>query len=106
MRSTFHWGTLKATKLPKFLTNNPLPDGTPWGKLDPKTVNPRIPPTTGVTRHYDFTISRGELAPDGYLKKSGILINGQFPGPTIEANWYVFMVSIRLHVSNYFKGAI
>ncbi|KAF2255775.1 multicopper oxidase [Trematosphaeria pertusa] len=84
---TFHWGTLGAGKLPKFLRNNPLPGGTPWGNINPKTVNPRIPPTTGVTRKYDFTISRGSLAPDGYLKESGILINGQFPGPTIEANW-------------------
>jgi hypothetical protein len=33
----------------------------------------------GVVRCYNFTISRGNLAPDGY-QKSMILINGQFPG--------------------------
>ncbi|KAF2706513.1 multicopper oxidase [Pleomassaria siparia CBS 279.74] len=93
---TFSLGTLQAARLPKFLTNNPLPGGTPWGKVDPATVNPKNPPTTGVTRKYDFTISRGELAPDGYLKKSGILINGQFPGPTIEANWGD-MIEVNVH---------
>jgi FtsP/CotA-like multicopper oxidase with cupredoxin domain len=31
-------------------------------------------------------VKRGVIAPDGY-SKSVILINGQFPGPLIEANW-------------------
>ena len=43
-------------------------------------------PTTGVIRHYHFVIARGNLAPDG-VNKSCMLINGQFPGPMIEANW-------------------
>jgi hypothetical protein len=43
-------------------------------------------PTTGVIRSYDFTVSRGVIAPDGF-QKSVILINGAFPGPLIEANW-------------------
>ena len=43
-------------------------------------------PDTGVTRYYNFTITRGITAPDGY-PKSGLLINDQFPGPMIEANW-------------------
>lgn len=80
-------GTLKAKSLPKYLDNNPLPNGYPWGRKTVANTNPKDAPNTGITRHYDFTISRGELAPDGYLKKSGILINGQFPGPLIEANW-------------------
>lgn len=42
-------------------------------------------PETGVTRYYNFTLSRSTKAPDGY-NKSMILVNGQFPGPTIEAN--------------------
>ena len=37
-------------------------------------------------RRYDFHIARGTIAPDGY-QKDVLLINGQFPGPTIEANW-------------------
>ncbi|KAK8017818.1 hypothetical protein PG993_014144 [Apiospora rasikravindrae] len=43
-------------------------------------------PIDGVLRKYDWTLSRGYLSPDGY-NKSGIFVNGQFPGPTIEANW-------------------
>ena len=39
-----------------------------------------------MIRSYDFTISRGSNAADGF-NKSVILINGQFPGPLIEANW-------------------
>jgi len=33
-----------------------------------------------------FTISAGTIAPDG-VQVPGLLINGQFPGPLIEANW-------------------
>lgn len=43
-------------------------------------------PDTGVIRSYDFTISRGFIAPDG-VNKSVLLINNQFPAPTLEANW-------------------
>ena len=39
-----------------------------------------------MIRFYDFTISRGTAAPDGFFKPV-ILINGEFPGPLIEANW-------------------
>lgn len=35
---------------------------------------------------YNFNIARGFVSPDGY-NQSSILINGAFPGPTIEANW-------------------
>ncbi|CAK7228581.1 hypothetical protein SBRCBS47491_006953 [Sporothrix bragantina] len=80
-------GTAAAPYLPKFLTNNPLPLGFPWGSLTANGTDAYTThPTTGVIRSYDFTISRGTLAPDGY-EKSMILINGGFPGPTIEANW-------------------
>ena len=80
-------GTLKAPLLNDFLTNNPLPQGYPWGTRTAATTNPyEQSPTTGVIRAYDFTIKRGFIAPDG-VNKSVILINGQFPGPLIEANW-------------------
>lgn len=39
-----------------------------------------------MTRRYDLTIARGTIAPDGF-ERSAILINGGFPGPTLEANW-------------------
>ncbi|CZT03440.1 probable laccase precursor [Rhynchosporium agropyri] len=82
----------------------PLPQGFPWG---PKTANntnvckfflivtllahltnfsPDNPPHTGVIRAYDFTITRGWAAPDGYYKDV-MMVNNQFPGPLIEANW-------------------
>ncbi|PYH29861.1 laccase precursor [Aspergillus neoniger CBS 115656] len=75
------WGTLPSPTLPRFLgdTHGVNP---PWGNTYPGGN----PPDTGVTRHYNFTITRGFKAPDGY-NKSVILINNQFPGPLIEANW-------------------
>lgn len=50
---------------------------------------------TEVVRRYDFNISRGVIAPDGY-EKSVILVNGQFPGPLIEANWGEY-IEVRVH---------
>ncbi|KAI0861288.1 multicopper oxidase-domain-containing protein [Xylaria cubensis] len=40
----------------------------------------------GVTRYYNFTVSRGSQSPDG-VSKTMLLVNGQFPGPLIEAQW-------------------
>lgn len=45
-----------------------------------------VMPDTGVTRSYDFHVSYGVIAPDG-VQKNGLLVNNQFPGPMIEANW-------------------
>ena len=65
----------------------PLPNGFPWGTATALNTNPyEKPPFTGVIRPYDFTISRGNIAPDG-VNRSVILINGGYPGPKIEANW-------------------
>jgi FtsP/CotA-like multicopper oxidase with cupredoxin domain len=73
--------------LPKFLPGGSLIDGTPWGNM---TYNPNAPndilPDTGVTRSYHFDVAPGVLAPDGYEHEM-LLINGQYPGPLIEANW-------------------
>ena len=66
--------------------NNYTNGTAPWGNATVNNTNPESPPSTGVTRFYDFTISRGILSPDG-VNVSMILINGQFPGPLIEANW-------------------
>ncbi|KAM3068000.1 hypothetical protein ACMFMG_011048 [Clarireedia jacksonii] len=71
------------------LTSNPvtpLPQGFPWGTKTANNTNPSNPPNTGVIRKYDFTVKRGKKAPDGYLRDV-ILVNDQFPGPLIEANW-------------------
>jgi FtsP/CotA-like multicopper oxidase with cupredoxin domain len=87
MKSNSLWGTLLAPTFPLFLTNNPLPNGFPWGLLTAAGSDPYTQaPITGVIRSYDFTISRGSIAPDGY-QKDVILVNNQYPGPAIEANW-------------------
>ncbi|KAF1999723.1 multicopper oxidase [Amniculicola lignicola CBS 123094] len=43
-------------------------------------------PDTGVTRTYDMNVAYQTIAPDG-VTRNGLTINGQFPGPLVEANW-------------------
>jgi hypothetical protein len=50
-------------------------------------------PDTGVTRTYDMHVAYQTIAPDG-VQRNGLTINGQFPGPLIEANWYVSNCSL------------
>ena len=77
-------GTLEAPSLPKFLTDNPMSDGYPWGKDTVRNTNPyHNSPATGKTRKYDFTLKRATMAPDGFQREV-IVVNGQYPGPTIE----------------------
>jgi FtsP/CotA-like multicopper oxidase with cupredoxin domain len=56
------------------------------GQKDCVVVDPEKIPETGATRKYDFTISYRDIYPDG-VRKPGVVVNGGFPGPTIEANW-------------------
>ncbi|KAL2401490.1 oxidoreductase ptaK [Exophiala dermatitidis] len=59
----------------------------PWGSRTATNTDPyNDPPKTGVVRKYNFVIERSVMAPDG-VERDVIVINGQFPGPTIEANW-------------------
>lgn len=46
-------------------------------------------PNTGVTRQYNLVITEHDnwVGGDGLPKKKAMLINGQFPGPTIKADW-------------------
>lgn len=62
-------------------------NGAPWGGRTAKGTNPYTSaPNTGVVRSYTFTIGRQVMAPDG-VQRDMLVVNGQFPGPTIEANW-------------------
>lgn len=58
----------------------------PWLGGNPPLTACSAMPNTGVTRHYDFTVAYQKIAPDGVVK-NGLTVNGQFPGPLIEANW-------------------
>lgn len=79
-----HLGTFGAPKLPPFIGGGPMPQGFPWGGRTGKNTNYyQDVPNTGVTRYYDLTVSAMTIAPDG-VEKSGLVFNGQFPGPTIE----------------------
>lgn len=80
-----------APALPLWILNNGSPGdaykNNLWCDTWAKTHNPYTDaPNTIVTRRYDFNISRGVIAPDGYEKRV-ILVNDQYPGPLIEANW-------------------
>lgn len=45
-------------------------------------------PNTGVVRSYTLVITEEDeyVGADGVIKKKAMLINGQFPGPTINAS--------------------
>lgn len=43
-------------------------------------------PNTGVTRTYEMHVAYQTIAPDG-VTRNGLTINGQYPGPLVEANW-------------------
>ncbi|KAF4632286.1 hypothetical protein G7Y89_g5849 [Cudoniella acicularis] len=71
----------------QFAVVKPSSDDCPWGENTVENFDPRDDaPSTGVVRRYHFTIARGKASPDGY-EKDVILVNNQFPGPLIEANW-------------------
>ena len=76
--------------------SKPLPAGRPWGMKDVHTNYYEDWPNTGVTRYYDWTITRESCAPDG-VNVTCLLVNGQYPGPMIEANWGD---SVQVQVTN------
>ncbi|PSN75624.1 putative multicopper oxidase [Corynespora cassiicola Philippines] len=64
----------------------------------------RALPETAKVHKYNFTISREHRAPDG-LNRSLILVNGQFPGPTIEGNLGdYFEVTVTNQISSPAEG--
>ncbi|KAK5140404.1 hypothetical protein LTR04_003017, partial [Oleoguttula sp. CCFEE 6159] len=101
------FGTLQAPTFPQSLTDNPMPNGFPWGTRTPQNsdaTNINDIPNTGVTRYYDFSIARAVISPDG-VPRDSILVNGQFPGPTIEANWGDYIqVTVHNKIENPVEG--
>lgn len=101
------YGTLGHPPLGPYI-NGPMPQGSklPWGKRNVNNTNPyddsSIPNTgmycipfadqhniyqnAGMTRYYSWTVTNTTLSPDG-VEIPMIVVNGQFPGPLIEANW-------------------
>lgn len=83
-------GTLDAPKFPPFIGSSAPGSntaGAPWGNRTANNTSPYTSaPNTGVVRSYNFNIARGTMAPDG-VEREVLVINNQFPGPTIEANW-------------------
>lgn len=79
-------GTKNAPTYPEYVPG--FGSGSPWGtNVTAYTSNPyKNIPDTGMTRKYKFVVSYQDIAPDGVTKK-GLVVNGAFPGPTIEANW-------------------
>ena len=61
-------------------------------------------PVTNRTVSQVFTITRGTIAPDGF-NKSCLLVNGAFPGPTLEANWGdMFEITVQNRITGPEEG--
>ncbi|KAH9907554.1 Cupredoxin [Xylariomycetidae sp. FL2044] len=79
-------GTPFAPILPLCLTNATSTE-CPWGNASVSNTNAYTTrPETGVTRYYNFTITKVTAAPDG-VENTLLLINGEYPSPTIQCNW-------------------
>jgi FtsP/CotA-like multicopper oxidase with cupredoxin domain len=83
-------GTDDSPELNRFV-DGPKPGGGvyPWGDRSTSNTNPYKPgeiPNTGITRQYDWTVTNTTMSPDG-VETVMLVVNNQFPGPMIEANW-------------------
>lgn len=79
-------GSLDAPSYGRFVPSSKRQTTSPWGGKTTSNCAPSDAPNTGVIRSYNFTITNTTLSPDG-VPRTMLLVNGQFPGPTIEANW-------------------
>ncbi|PWY88295.1 extracellular dihydrogeodin oxidase/laccase [Aspergillus heteromorphus CBS 117.55] len=71
-------------------------NSTPWDGYNLDTNYYETIPDTGVVREYFFDVVNTTAALDG-VERQVLLVNGQFPGPTIEANWGD---TVKVHVTN------
>ncbi len=92
-------GTADAPRLLQYLPD-PASSRVKRGHTHPTGGNPDnlgdSIPNTGKTRHYTLTATEQTIAPDG-VSKPGLVFNGGYPGPTLEANWGDY---IEVHVIN------
>lgn len=87
------YGTAEMEALPKYYGGG---SQTPWGGITTTNANPyKSCPLTGATRSYDFTVAECNIRPDGVETKKAVCVNGQFPGPLIEAN-YGDMIRVKV----------
>ena len=87
------YGTAEMETLPKYYGGGTQ---TPWGGITTTNANPyKSCPLTGATRSYDFTVAECDIRPDGVETKKAVCVNGQFPGPLIEAN-YGDMIKVKV----------
>jgi len=97
-------GTLCAPNLPQWLDDYPV---APWGDLTTKNSDATVQgdiPVTNVTRSYEWSITRDRISADGVLRDV-LLINDQFPGPIIEANWGDWIeVTVHNNISYPYEG--
>ncbi|KAH7031100.1 Cupredoxin [Microdochium trichocladiopsis] len=68
--------------------------------LDTEFKRTQLNTTSGAVREYTFNITQALAAPDGFTKPM-ILVNGQSPGPLIEANTGD---TLRVHVHNHMSS--
>ncbi|KAI2628639.1 putative multicopper oxidase [Hypoxylon sp. NC1633] len=88
-------GTPHGRHLDRCISHHTSPNCS-WGDMSPSNTNPyRTRPDTGVTRTYDFTITKETAAPDG-VEAELLLVNSQFPGPLVECDWGDY-VEITVH---------
>lgn len=87
------YGTAEMETLPKYYGGG---SQTPWGGITTTNANPyKSCPLTGATRSYDFTVAECDIRPDGVETKKAVCVNGQFPGPLIEAD-YGDMIRVKV----------
>jgi len=95
------YGIPEMETLPKYYGGG---SETLWGTITTTNANPyKSCPQTGATRSYDFTVAECDIRPDGVETKRAVCVNGQFPGPLIEAN-YGDMIQVKVTNKLHEKG--
>lgn len=81
------WGTLGVGTLPQFSQYGAT--DKPWGGISTSNANPYTSSRKSITRvrNFQFSLAPCDIRPDGVVTKNAVCINGQFPGPLIEANY-------------------